>query len=349
MKLFILFIMSVIFVLPILADITEDINVQVDLPKFGTYENNTTEYYKNNVKLVETVSKLHGKGFWGKMIANFFPNGKNAEIYNLDEKNIYSLDYDKSSYYVHPIEKYFEEGDDDSSFEAEEEEEVEEGTSKFKTIRVVFEVIDKKEKREINSFNTKRFNVIYLLEKEEIETGKRFIDSLSVDIYTFQDKKMLTKFNSEKNGFNKKLMELVGVQMDEDYYNSMLGLNWIEMMSAMEQNKSNTEFEIDYAKLKKIKGHPVLVEGDYFNKNYDPNNKVVSKPQKKKKRGFGLGSFVDKLAESAIGTVEEESQESSVYKKVLSYSSETQKISIDKIEKDISKIPEDFGEVKFAD
>ncbi len=154
------------------ADLTETKSVKVSFEKFGTYTSNTTENFHGLTKRANSNSNLQGKGIFGKLIAGFFPKGNKAEIYDLNEKMIYTLDIDNKTYLASPIQQYFQDNEEEE-MEAEEEEEEyaeEEEESEWEIVRQEFKVIDTKEKVELTQFKAHRYNIIYLVELQHVTT-----------------------------------------------------------------------------------------------------------------------------------------------------------------------------------
>ena len=346
MKLYVLMsLLMIFFVTSLVADVEISKTTQVNIPKFGTYLTNSTDFYKGVNYLADTDSKMQGEGFWGNMIAKFFPDGKKGIIYELNEKMMYHLDYENQTFSKMPIEKYFEENDVEYEEEYDEEEEYSE-ESPYRIIRVDFKVIDTKNKEKINQFDTKQYNILYVMEKEEIETKKIITDSLLIDVFSSDDNKLFSKAEEEQTKYQQAMMKAVGLEYQEEQYEEMLGLKWIEMVSMMNEEQTETEIDIDYSQLKKIKGTPVIIAGSYYLKEFDPSIQPEKKKTKKKKfGGFGLGNLVDQVVESASNAAENKVSNNGKYKKILSYRTETTSVKLDPISDAKFKAPEGFTEI----
>ena len=340
----IFFLMILLFVVNTVADVTVQSKVKVLYPKYGTFETTSIESYQNLLKREETDNSVEGKGLLGKLIACFFPKGKDAQIFNLEEKILYTVDLDKETFSKSPIVEYYEEHEYGvySEEEADEPEEEYEEEEQYRIIRQEIKVIDTKEKLEINQFKTEKYQVIYIYETEEIKTKKIHTDSLFIEIYTTLDTEIFRNSEKEKSTFNRAMLEAVGIDVDKEYYNEMIGMNWIKIFQSMDKESQKSEYSPDYEEFEKMKGHPVLVEGTFYAKD------VVPPPEeKKKKKGFGgLGGFKKKLLKSAGDAVIGKDEESGVYKEKLAFRNETVSITFDKITEDTFKVPAGFKEIK---
>ncbi len=334
-----------IIVCTLSADLTETKKIQVSFEKFGTYSSQTTENYHHLTKRVANNSNLVGKGFFGKLLAGFFPKGNNADIFDLNTKLIHNLDLDNSTYTTSPIQQYFSDDEEEEIDEGEnEEEEIDETEREYRVIREEFRVIDTKEKVDMNQFKTHRYNIIYLVEQEHIETKEIRTDSLFVDVYTTRDKAIFEKANQEKKEFNLAMMEAIGLEVDEQAYEDLLGLSWINMLSSLDNESSDNELEIDMDELKKIKGHPVLTDGSYYSRKMVP----VEKKKKKKKSKFGLSSLTkmqENITKAATDSIVNKKTDESVYKKQLNWKSETISIDFNKVNSDQFTVPDDFSKM----
>lgn len=332
----------VVLVSVLSADLTETKSVKVSFEKFGTYTSDTTENFHGLTKRANSNSSLQGKGIFGKLIAGFFPKGNKAEIYDLNEKMIYSLDVDNKTYVASPIQQYFQD-EEEEEVEAEEEGEEydeEEEESEWIIVRQEFKVIDTKEKVELTQFKTNRYNIIYLIEQQHVTTKELRTDSLFVDVYTTKKKEIFDRSVAEKKDFNIAMMNAVGLEMDEKSYEDLLGLNWLAILASMDEESGDSEMDINMDELKKIKGHPVLSDGSYYTRKMIPVEK-----QKKKKKKFGFGSLTkmqENLTKVATDAVTKKKEDDGVYKRHMNWRTETITINFDKVDNDQFKVPGDY-------
>lgn len=339
MKKNLLIVLVMILAINLFGKLTETKKTIVDLPKFGIYNSTTTEKFDGLLKRVESNSDLEGKGIWGKLLSNFFPKGNNATIYDLNEKFIYAMNLDKETYVKSPIEKYFEEDflEEDEESEAEESQEDIEEEPTFKIIRQEFKIIDTKEFIEFNQFNAHKYIIHYLLEKIEIETKKVYTDSLYVELFTSNENKLFERSANEKEEFNLAMLEAIGLELDKEDYQSILGIQWIKKLEAMDSESQTSEFDIDYKEFEKMEGHPVLIDGSYYVKKVEP------KPVEKKKKGFGgLSGLKKNLMKKAENAVTK--KDKAVYKKIIAYKTETISIDFDQATDADFVVPSNFTE-----
>jgi len=342
MKRVLLLSILLVLVSALTADLTETKSVKVSFDKFGTYTSKTTENYHGIIKRADSNSNLQGEGIFGKIIAGFFPKGNKADITDLNEKMIYNLDVDNKTYTSSPIQKYFQDDEEEEMEDAEEEEEYEEEAeeSEWVTIRQEFKVTDTKEEVELTQFKTRRYNILYLIEQQHITSKELRTDSLFVDVYTTKKKEIFEKSVAEKKDFNLAMMNAVGLEMDEKSYEELLGLNWLAILASMDEESADNEFDIDMDELKKIKGHPVLSDGSYYTRKVMPAEK-----KKKKKKKFGLGSLTklqEDLTKVATDAVTKKKVENGVYKRHLNWRTETITINFDKVNSDQFTVPADY-------
>lgn len=337
MKKKLLIVLAMVLTVNLFGKLTETKKTNVDLPKFGVYESMTTEKFDGLMKRVESDSELDGRGLLGKLLSNFFPKGNNATIYDLNEKFIYTLNLDKETYVKSPIEKYFNEDflEEDEESESEEFMEETEEEPTYKIIRQEFEITDTKEFVKINQFNAHKYIIHYLLEKMEIETKKIYTDSLYVDLFTSNEKELFERSTKEKEEFNLAMMAAIGLELDKEDYQSILGIQWIKKLEAMDSESQTSEFDFDYKEFEKMKGYPVLIDGSYYVKKVEP------KPVKKK--GFGgLSGLKKNLMKKAGNAITKKDE--STYKKVIAYRTETISIEFNKATDADFVVPSGFTE-----
>ena len=319
--------------------LAETKKINVNLPKFGVYESETFEKFDGLMKRVESDSRLEGKSIWGKLLSGFFPKGNEATIYDLNEKLIYQLDLDKKQYYVQPIEKIFDDdqfGDYDEDVEDEDMDEEGEEEPAFKILRQEFKITNTKKDEEINQFKARHYIIHYLLEKMNLETKKITTDSLYVDVYTTNDTEIFEKSAAEKEDFNVAMMNAVGIELGKEDYQEMMGVNWLKTLQAVDEENQTSEMEIDYDEFDKIKGYPVLVDGEFYVREIEPK-------KKEKKKGFGgLSGLKKNLMKKAEDAVLK--KDNSQYKMVLGYKTETVSIAFDGVTDADFTVPSDFEE-----
>jgi hypothetical protein len=329
------------------AELKQTTMVEVSFPRFGTYRSESSEVYQSINRFEESQGELEGKGFWGNLASKFFPSGKQSVIYNLNEKMVYNVNFEKETYSKRPIEKFFDEEDFDEEDETDDTDIEEEEDDRYRIIRREFDVKEGKKKEKINQFDARQYQILYLLEKEEIATKKRFTDSLFVMVYASDNASFFDKAQSIKQKHQEAMLEAIGLKTEEEEQSKLLGLNWLEMLSVLDSESSSANPEIDFIKLQKIKGHPILVEGSFYQKEYDPSLQAAKSQPKKKTKGFGFGSIMDKVVESVQDSADDKrATTNNQYQMLLSYRTETKEISFDSVSADLFSAPKGFKEIK---
>jgi len=330
------------------AGVKEAKRTEVNIPKMGFYQSETVDTYQSVNCCMESDAKMDGKGFWGKLIAKTFPNGKQTTIHNLNEKMTYVVDFEKKKYTKNPIEKLVKEEGEEESGKAEEKEEAE-TEQRFRIIRQEFKVTDTEKDQKTGQFDTHQYQIMHLVEKEEISTQKRYTDSLLVDVFTTKNEDLFAKAGKEKEAYIKAMMEAIGFETGNDSVEQMMGLNWIATlkMADVSSPSDTSDFKIDLNEFKKMKGYPVKVDGKYSSREFDPNLQVTKTEEKKGLSGFGFGSIMDKAAESVKESKEEKkAAENNKYKLVLSFMTETKSVEFIDLAEGFFAPPAGFKEVK---
>jgi len=326
------------------ADVTEKTTFKVSFPKFGEISNKTKVYFSGSVMNEETNTDVKGKGLVGSLLAGFYPKGKKSNLIDLDKKMYYEIDHKKKKYTATPIEKLemdqYSQEDQEIAVSEEKGEE-----SKYRLIRRNLKVINTNKSQEINKFPTELYNIIYVSEIEEIETGDRQVDSLFVDVFTTEKDKDFVSAEEEKNEFYQRYYQLLGLDLQTEWHNEMMGTEWLGMLQSMDEEASDQEMEIDYKELSKIKGYPVKIEGNYY-----VWDKSKSKPEKEEKQKVtGLSGLKSSLLKSAQKKVlESEKEKSSGFELAISYLIQTEKIDLDKVNSKKLTVPDNYKEVKPA-
>ncbi|MBN1326696.1 MAG: hypothetical protein JW996_01970 [Candidatus Cloacimonetes bacterium] len=331
---FILFLTSGLY-----TDVQITKKVEVYFPRFGTYRATVNEFLQKSLHNEKSVSSVKGEGFLGKLIAGFFPQGMQAQIINLNEKAVFSLDYDKKEYTRLSLEDLFAADEDDDMDEIEESDP--EPDHNRKVLRQELKVIDKGKTGTLNSFETQGYHIIYIYETEEIETGKIHTDSLFVDVKTTVKNAEFEKADKEIAEYHREFVKSIGMDQNDENAQELLGLEWLNILRSMDQESSSTDTDFDYGKLKKIKGRPVLIDGTFFSRDLENSPEV-----KPKKSPLGFGGLKKSLVKSVEDKVSGSDQQKAAYKQVMNYRVETVSVSLDKLGADVFSIPDDFKEKK---
>jgi len=246
---------------------------EVEFARFGTYKTEKTEKITGDVKRSDEKSDFKGKGLMGKIAGKLIKKGEKGEIINLTEGKIFSMDHKKKEYRlreIKPLEEISElpsgEGDTGTE-ETTPPSQEEKKESDVRIIRNEIRVDDTGNTRTINNFPTRQYIVYWVMEWENVNTGKRGKDSLRSEVWAAtsgNDK--LQQLSQEEMVFQKAYMKKLGIDIDE-IKKEVLGLKWREMLSALskqEESAEGTPPMTGLQELQKIKGFPIVTEGKFY-------------------------------------------------------------------------------------
>jgi hypothetical protein len=309
-------------------------STEVRFTKYGTYKSTATTTLDGMNKREDNNSTAKGTGLLGKLMANFFPQGENVTITKLDEKMIYALNVQKSTYSKSPIEKIEikKENEKDAKSNAKE-------AQRYRVLRNELKAVDTGQSIAVNGFPTYIYNVIYIYSVEEIQTKIIKTDSLFVILNLTQSDKLNT-YGKEMQEFNAKYMALVGLPSSEKEMEEMLGLNWVTMLHSFNAAAQQNEMKIDYASLSKLKGAPIITEGFYSTYKYDPQASQSNNSEGSSMSG-GLGGMMSSAIMKSVKKDNKPAYEEQIY-----YRTEVLKIDTDASTTDKFTIPAGYKEVK---
>lgn len=333
-----------------MADVTEVSNVKVGFQKFGTFTQTTTTSYKNLLKSESSQGNFESAGLMGKLASNFFAKGKTGNIANLPEKNLYSINYDNSTYTVSKIEKINIEQGKSVKEEKAEKEDTEE--SRYKIIRNELKVVDTGNKKTVNIFETKEYQIIYILETEDLASKAVQTDSMFVTVLACSDKAIFEKASKEKAAFDAEYFKLLGLDEVKQDFDKMIGMNWIKVMGSIDVKSQGRKSDIDYSEMKKINGYPVVTDGRFFTRTIDPNAPAESAETVEEDSGpaipTSIGGLLSKAKNKAKTKMVKDKPKPKAgdFNEVLSFYSETSDIKFDAVPETGFKVPAGFKEKK---
>lgn len=315
------------------ADVTEKTKVRITFGELGTLTSSSTGYYKGLLKKDDSEGEFKSAGFMGKMVGAFFPEGKQGQLFNLPEKMQYALNYEEKEYKKIKIEKIEMEKSASGSAESGESEK----DSRYKTIRNELKVIETGNKKKLNQFDVKEFNIIIVNEVEEIATKIRQTDSMKIVLWNTDKTADFTKAAAEKLTFNKELFKLMGMADIQSEYSDILGTSWLSMFKSISKESAKQDNKIDYKAFSKLSGYPVVIDGHMLSKKVDPAQKNQSADDDVPS-GMGglLGSMLSKSTKSA--------EKADAFKESFAYYIEIESINFDNLGDDVFKIPAGFEE-----
>ncbi len=256
------------------AGIIKENKSRVEFIGFGKYTTHSNVKMTASKHLEESRNEFKGKGILGNIAAKLVLRpGHEAEIVDLDKKQIIKINHEKEEYQVIPLESYVEDYEplEEEPYEAEEpqpseQQEDVEAESDIRIIRQVFEVNETGNEKTINDFPSREFTIKWVTEWENIRTGERGTDSLFSTVWTTRESERIKEARAEEQAYSRKYMESIGLSMDEEYY-QMLGLNWLTMFQQMNKEKqaeADVESEKMGREMQKIEGYPIVIDGSYF-------------------------------------------------------------------------------------
>jgi len=267
-----LFFICLLFGTSLFAGVIKETKSTVKFKGLGEYSSVDKVFISGMQKREDNKSNFEGEGFMTDIATSVFLGDKDeGTLIKLEEGNIYNIDHEEEKYSVSKIEKvdFDSFGDYDGKKEKEideKDEDKESHSSRRKVIRTVFKVTDTGENDDINDFPCKKFTLLWVSEWEDTQTEKRGKDSLFTVVWTTGFTTEMKKAQQEEMDFQAEYMKKIGMPVDE-MRDAILGTNWMGMFQQMGKNKQeNTDFENARLvnEMKKIKGYPVLIDGNFF-------------------------------------------------------------------------------------
>ncbi len=253
----------------IYADAVKKTKTEVTFKGFGTFSNIQTEKITSEKKATNSESEFKGKGILGKIAGKMaLRSGQFGEIIDLSSKVIYDLDHKKKEYTENILEKITEEKferEAEISKEEEEELEAEERENNIKIIRSEFKVEETGESKVINQFPSQKYIITWLTEWENVQTGEKGTDRLVTDVWTTPLSGEIKQYYEEEQNFSSNYMKEMGLDADT-IREQILGSNWFSLLSGMgrEPGKLSDEATDFSREMEKIKGYPVIIDGQYY-------------------------------------------------------------------------------------
>lgn len=331
-----------------MAGVIKESKTTVSFKGFGEFSTHSTVRIAGDQKREDTQKDFKGEGFLGGITAKILMSAgrHSGEITRLDAMQMVSMNHEKKEYHVMPIKEissggYTDTGD--SEMTGEEQSEEEEDRS-FRIIRSEFKVSDTGERKNINDFPAQKYTILWLTEWENTDTGERGTDSLFTVVWTTEPTSDMKAAQEEEMEFQKAYMEKIGLDMDA-VYQDMLGMSWLSMFKAMNQNKTgemDIRDETALAELNKIKGYPVVIDGGYY--MIRPGSEEAS-PESSPNAGLEQANKVlGGLFGKAMGK-KSDSESSKSKKAAFTYYTELVKLSTGNVDGERFKVPADYQNV----
>lgn len=270
MRLFIVYLAVLLLSSSVFSGVVKETKSSVTFKGFGKYVSNEMNVISGNKKFTEVEQDFEGEGFLSDMVAKLFvTDGKTGDIYDLDKMQMIKLYHKDREYSITPIVKVDFPGANQASNKNVDRQPQEEKESPIREIRTIFKVTATGEKKKINTFDSEKYTLLWLREWENTESGEQGTDSLFTTIWTTELNSDQKKAMDEEMAFNKKYMESIGMETNK-MYNDILGTSWMSMFSQLNtqskeaKNEEEKKFEKFAGEMEKLKGHPILIDGNYY-------------------------------------------------------------------------------------
>ncbi len=277
MKKFFIFFVTIFFLsLAIGSDVIKKSKSEVSFLKYGTFKTERTEIINSQIKRTDSIDNFKGKGFLNKLATKiFFKNGEFTKIIDLKKSEISSIDHKKKRVSVKPIKKIVR--DEDTS-DTEEGESEEEQSSDVKVTKNKLTVDLTGNKKNVNGFPSREYLLLWEVEWESNADETKGASKLVSTVWTTPVTKTIVAAQETESVFFKSYMKQLGLET-EFKRDEILGGTWLRIFSSLSRSSSRQDSE-NAAKFKKemnkIKGYPVIIDGEYY----------TSKTGEKKKKGL---------------------------------------------------------------
>jgi hypothetical protein len=251
---------------PAFAGVVKKSKSEITFRGFGKFSIVQSDKLTTEQKWTDMKSNFKGQGITGGLAAKtILRSGDTGEIIDLPASTIFKLDNKKKEYTVSTIEQLKDQmaGGEQPSQEAQEEAEGSEST--IKVTKQEFEVKDTGEDSTINNFPVHKYLVHWLLEWEDTETGDKGSSRLETVVWTTPSSGELEQAREEEYKFAKSYLAKIGISVDQ-MQQDVLGTKWLAILDSfsMKREAAPRDFSKASGELEKIKGYPIVVDGQYF-------------------------------------------------------------------------------------
>lgn len=263
--------LTLLIAYPVFAGAVKKTKSEVTFKGFGTFTSVQTEKVTPEKKLSDSKNDFKGKGIVGSISGKFLlRSGDLAEIVNLNEMTICTLDHKKKEYQVTPI-KPVEESVERKAEEPETQKEVkteepaEKEPSDIKIVRSEFKVENTGENKVINQFPSTKYVITWITEWENVRTGQKGTDRLTTNVWTTPITDAVQQAQEEEAKFSREYLKRLGIDTDA-VQQAILGINWLSMFSGLtDPGAAPKQKASQFAEeMKKIEGYPVVIDGKYY-------------------------------------------------------------------------------------
>jgi hypothetical protein len=250
------------------AGVVKKTKSEVNFTKFGKFTSVQDIKISDVKKATDSDNNFKGKGIMGKLAGKVaLKSGKTGEIIDLPGMLTYTLNHKKKEYRVNPIESY-----SDGNYESGEEsgveqdsQEPEETEGDIRIIRSEFKVDDTGEQKTINQFPSKRYDISWIVDWENVRTGQTGNNRLMTTVWTTPYAGDVKASYEQEMGFTREHMKKLGIDIDA-VQQDILGTNWLALFTQMDGGGGTAgQDTLDFSKeMQKIDGYPVIIDGKYF-------------------------------------------------------------------------------------
>jgi len=248
------------------AGVVKKTKSEVSFRTVGSFSSVQTEKTGTDKKRIDADSSFKARGVMGMAAKAILKSGQTGEIIDLPGMQRYSLDHDKSTYRVAPIQELASSEEQESVAQSGSDDFSEQETAEtVKITRSEFRVDDMGETKTINNFQTRKYSITWITEWENLETGQKGSDRLLTDVWTTPMTGDLQRAQEQEQEFSRAYMKSLGFDLDSTS-DQILGLNWLSMLGSLGEEGSGAQSDSSQFadEMKKIEGYPVVIDGKYY-------------------------------------------------------------------------------------
>jgi len=264
-KKLILAIVILVLTAPAFCGVVKKTKSEIAFRGFGKFNLVQSEKITADQRWTDMKTDFKGQGITGGLAAKtVLRSGDSGEIIDLPASTIFKLDNKKKEYTVSTIEKLKEQmtqGEEGAKQGQEEEP----SKSTIKITKDEFSVEDTGEESTINNFPVRKYLVHWLMEWEDTESGEKGSSRLETVVLTTPLSGELENAREEEFRFSKAYLEKIGLDVDQ-MQQDILGTKWLAILDSfsMKRDGAPRDFSKASGELQKIKGYPILTDGQYF-------------------------------------------------------------------------------------
>ena len=287
-KLKLMIFITILFSMFLQSDVIKKSKSEVSFAKYGTFKTERTEIISPLTKRTDSNDNFKGKGFLSKLAAKvFFKSGEFSKIIDLKESRIATINHKKKKVVVKDIVKLT--GDDGSESEEGDTEESEERESDITITKNEFKVVVTGKKKVINGFPTIEYSVSWIVEWESNNDESKGSSKLISNVWATLVTGKIYSSQKIESLFFKNYMKKLGLDTDMKR-DDVLGGSWLRIFTSLSRSSStqSSEKAKKFRKeISKIKGYPVVIDGEYYSSVTGEKKKKGLKGLLKKKKKAG--------------------------------------------------------------